>query len=105
MEWRVSKFKGSRGGEDGVVKRKGGINGGRWGVLGIGGVIIITNSIGIGVIVSWSWAAGLEVEEGRIGGKSAGESRSKGGESEVMGMVGGLSTGLIVCSGGVRVRV
>ena len=53
--------------------------------------------------MSWLWIVGIEVE--RIGGKSAGESRSKGGESEVMGMVGGLSTGLIVCSGGVRVRV
>ena len=45
----MRKFEGSRDGEDGVVKRKGGINGGRWGVLGIGEVIIYTNSIGIGV--------------------------------------------------------
>ena len=49
MPWRVCKFEGSRDGEDGVVKRKGGINGGRWGVLDIGEVIIYINSIGIGV--------------------------------------------------------
>ena len=50
MPWRVRKFEGSRDGEDGVVKRKGGINGGRWGVLDIGEVIIYyINSIGIGV--------------------------------------------------------
>ena len=49
MPWRVCKFEGSRDGEDGVVKRKGGINGGRWGVLGIWEVIIYTNSIGVEV--------------------------------------------------------
>ena len=47
----MRKFKGSRDGEDGVVKRKGGINGGRWGVLGIGERegIIYANIIGNGI--------------------------------------------------------
>ena len=36
--------------------------------------------LGIG-FVSGSWGEGLVVEEGRIGGKSVGESRSKGGGS------------------------
>ena len=83
MPWRVCKFESSRDGEDGVVKRKGGINGGRWGVLDIGEVIIyISTALGLG-FVSGSWAVGrlLVVEEGRIGGKSVGESRLKGGES------------------------
>ena len=44
----MRKFKGSRDGEDGVVKGKGGINGGRWGVFGIGERegIIYANIIG-----------------------------------------------------------
>ena len=56
----MRKFEGSRDGEDGVVKRKGGINGGRWVVLGIGEVIIYytnSNSIGIGArfrLMSWA---------------------------------------------------
>ena len=45
----MCKFEGSGDGEDGVVKGKGGINGGRWGVLGIWGVIIYTSSIGVEV--------------------------------------------------------
>ena len=36
--------------------------------------------LGMG-FVSGSWGEGLVVEEGGIGGKSVGESRSKGGES------------------------
>ena len=49
MPWRVCKFESGRDVEDGVVKRKEGINGGRWGVLDIGKVIIYyINSIGIG---------------------------------------------------------
>jgi hypothetical protein len=74
MPWRVCKFEGSRDGEDGVVKRKGGINGGRWGVLDIGEVIIyISTALGLG-FVSGSWAVGklLVVEEGRIGGIGTG---------------------------------
>ena len=42
--------------------------------------------LGMG-FVSGSWGEGLVVEEGGIGGKSVGESRSKGGESCIRSLI------------------
>ena len=47
---------------------------------GRGSFMPTSTLLGMG-FVSGSWGEGLVVEEGRIGGKSVGESRSKGGES------------------------
>ena len=53
---------------------------------GRGSFMLTSTLLGMG-FVSGSWGEGLVVEEGRIGGKSVGESRSKGGESCIRSLI------------------